>query len=119
MAISADIPITFRVSPEMSALLATRAAELGFRSGATYARWLVEQGVGIKALPETRGERSTDAISPERRKAIAELSRVGGNLNQLVRHLNSGAHADERLRARTEEVIASIAAIIRETAKGL
>lgn len=164
MAVSADIPITFRCTPALRDELERRAREAGGKaSAATYARDIVTRYIGLSMpAPETdarlaeltaglahlvaearrHGERrsaeegqalldkttgiampapqhtrrSTDHLSPDRVEAVRELSKVGGLLNQITRHLNSGGLADDRLRTRTEAVIAQLAQTIKRVA---
>lgn len=164
MAVSADIPITFRVTPALRDELEQRAREIGGKaSAATYARNIVTRYIGLtmptpdtdarlaeltaglahlvsearkhreyrsadagqELLDKTTGiampapqqtRRSTDHLTPDRLEAVREMSKVGGLLNQITRHLNSGGLADDKLKARTEAVIAQLAQTIKRVA---
>lgn len=164
MAITADIPITFRVTPALRDELERRAHEAGGKaSAATYARDIVTRYIGL-TLPDPRDDqrlsaltagldrlvqealkhgerrsaeagqellsattgiampapirttRTTDHLTPDRLEAVRELSKVGGLLNQITRHINSGGLVDDKLKARTEAVVAQLAETIKRIA---
>lgn len=52
------------------------------------------------------GEESLNAISA----LLAQCSKVGGNLNQLARHFNSGGADNEQLRAKLLDELAALTA---------
>lgn len=166
MAITADIPITFRVTPQMRDELERLATQAGHKSAATYARDLVTRTMGL-TLPAPlsdaqeqrlaaiasdldrlvqeaakRGERraaaeaqeiltkatgiampapirttrTTDHLTPDRLEAIRQLSVVGGNLNQLCRHLNTGGRLPEA--TKVESLLDQLTKAIDRIAKG-
>ena len=46
----------------------------------------------------------------EKRRWLAQCSRVGGNLNQLARHFNSGGADTEQIRAKLLDELADLTA---------
>lgn len=88
-----------RMTPAESAALQTRARNAGLSVGA-YLRTcaLGESGPRAKRAPPLNRELMADAL--------ASLNRVGNNLNQIAKHLNSGGHPNHAaiLDARAELV---------------
>ena len=61
------------------------------------------------------GEETLTAVST----LLAQCSRVGGNLNQLARHFNSGGADTEQLRAKLLDELADLTAFRRNAEKVL
>lgn len=84
--------IAFRVSPSGKAAIETVADAQGM-TPSEYARTRVLDAVGVDV--QTRPVARRVLHAEELRQLLAELGRQGSNLNQLVRHLNSGGRAAE------------------------
>ncbi|PPD13963.1 MAG: hypothetical protein CTY25_12060 [Methylobacterium sp.] len=79
MAVSADIPITFRVTPQMRDELERLATKAGHKSAATYARDLVTRTMGLTlpAPPSSAHEERLAAIASHLDRLVQEAAKRG------------------------------------------
>ena len=97
-----------RMTPEESAAILERAQNAGL-STAAYLRAcaLGDSGPRAKRAPPINR-----ALLGE---ALASLNRVGNNLNQIAKHLNSGGHPDSAAMTAARAELVALVAVILET----
>ena len=95
-----------RMTPEESAAIMERAQNTGLSTGA----YLRACALGDSGPRAKRAPPINRALLGE---ALASLNRVGNNLNQIAKHLNSGGHPDSTaMTAARAELVALVAAIL-------
>ncbi len=97
-----------RLTPAESAALHDRARAAGLSTGA-YLRAcaLGDSGPRAKRAPPVNRELLADAL--------ASLNRVGNNLNQIAKHLNTGGHPDRAAMAEARAELAALIEILLES----
>ena len=97
--------IKFRVTAEEKASLELTCKLLNL-SLSTFIRRSIHNVKIEKTVIVAGGEETLTAVST----LLAQCSKVGGNLNQLARHFNSGGADTEQLRARLLDELADLTA---------
>ena len=97
--------IKFRVTAEEKASLELTCKLLNL-SLSTFIRRSIHNVKIEKTVIVAGGEETLTAVST----LLAQCSRVGGNLNQLARHFNSGGADTEQIRAKILDELADLTA---------
>ena len=97
--------IKFRVTAEEKASLELTCKLLNL-SLSTFIRRAIHNVKIEKTVIVAGGEETLTAVST----LLAQCSKVGGNLNQLARHFNSGGADTERIRAKLLDELADLTA---------
>ena len=97
--------IKFRVTAEEKASLELTCKLLNL-SLSTFIRRAIHNVKIEKTVIVAGGEETLTAVST----LLAQCSKVGGNLNQLARHFNSGGADTEQLRAKLLDELADLTA---------
>ena len=95
--------IKFRVTAEEKASLELTCKLLNL-SLSTFIRRAIHNVKIEKTVIVAGGEETLTAVST----LLAQCSKVGGNLNQLARHFNSGGADNEQLRAKILDELADL-----------
>jgi hypothetical protein len=98
--------IKFRVTAEEKASLELTCKLLNLSLSAFIRRALHSAKIERTVVVAGGGEETLNAVST----LLAQCSRVGGNLNQLARHFNSGGADTEQLRAKILDELADLTA---------
>jgi len=96
--------LTIRLLPEERAKIEVEADRAGLSLGA-YVR------VRLSVKSDIRAVRRAPVDAAALARILAQLGRVGGNLHQLIRHLNMGNHA---ALAEAREVLAELRGVAAE-----
>lgn len=107
-----DQQITVRVSDEEKLEIERRAAEADL----SVSRLLAKSALDDEAI--MTGTERSEAIE-ELRKLYREIRSIGGNINQLARHLNRGGEANEEALNRASTAAEQAADAIMEEIEGL
>ena len=106
--------IKFRVTAEEKASLELTCKLLNL-SLSTFIRRAIHNVKIEKTVIVAGGEETLTAVST----LLAQCNRVGGNLNQLARHFNSGGADTEQIRAKILDELADLTAFRLSTEKVL
>ena len=106
--------IKFRVTAEEKASLELTCKLLNL-SLSTFIRRAIHNVKIEKTVIVAGGEETLTAVST----LLAQCSKVGGNLNQLARHFNSGGADTEQIRAKILDELADLTAFRLNVAKVL
>ncbi len=105
--------VSIRVLPSEHALLTQKASERGL-SVADYARavMLVETPIGVKVRRRVTGtEEQIAQLATQVALLLAELGKIGSNINQVA-HASNSEHAHDRSCIIPAEEIATLAAAV-------
>lgn len=98
--------IKFRVTAEEKASLELTCKLLNLSMSTLIRRALHNAKIKRTVVVAGGGEETLTAVST----LLAQCSRVGGNLNQLARHFNSGGADTEQIRAKILDELADLTA---------
>ena len=98
--------IKFRVTENEKLELERTAQLLNLSLSTLIRRALHNVKIEKKIIVANSGEETLTAVST----LLAQCSRVGGNLNQLARHFNSGGADTEQIRAKLLDELADLTA---------
>ena len=98
--------IKFRVTAEEKASLELTCKLLNLSMSTLIRRALHNVKIEKKIIVASSGEETLTAVST----LLAQCSKVGGNLNQLARHFNSGGADTEQIRAKILDELADLTA---------
>ena len=107
--------IKFRVTENEKLELEHTAKLLNLSLSTLIRRALHNVKIEKKIIVASSSEETLTAVST----LLAQCSRVGGNLNQLARHFNSGGADTEQIRAKILDELADLAAFRLHTEKVL
>ena len=92
--------ISFRLDEELYAKIVNTARTAGITKGEYIRRQLRNGRVTVK--------QEIIAEVPELRKLIADLGKIGSNLNQIARHYNGGGVRSREMYDRTQRMISEL-----------
>ena len=98
--------IKFRVTAEEKTSLELTCKLLNLSMSTLIRRALHNVKIEKKIIVASSGEETLTTVST----LLAQCSKVGGNLNQLARHFNSGGAGTEQIRAKILDELADLTA---------
>lgn len=99
-----DQRLEIRVSPHEKKRIQQLGIERGFDTTAQY----------LRSQAITPGAESPSALREAQYACMSQLNRIGTNINQIARHLNSGGHPDDAIQYTLGQILENAEHLVKQ-----